>query len=58
MAKHKKQIDIKIVYVSNNLQLINKSKEHANYTDPYPNNTLSSEFHITEQIYWTNKPTR
>ena len=38
-----------------NLKPINKSKEHANYTDPYPNNTLSSEFDITEQIYQTNK---
>ena len=42
MANHRKRIDIKIVYVSDNLQLINTSKEHVNYTDPYPNKTLSS----------------
>ena len=54
MAKHRKRTDIKIVYVSDNLQLINTSKEHRNYKNPYPNNTLSSEFDITEQIYQTN----
>ena len=26
-----------------------------NYIRPYPNNTLSAEFDITEQIYLTNK---
>ena len=55
MAKHRRQTDIKIVYVSDNLHLINTSKEHKNYKNPYPNNTLSSEFDITEQIYQTNK---
>ena len=29
--------------------------EHKNYDKLYPNNTLSSEFDITEQIYRTNK---
>ena len=47
--------DIKIKYVSDNLELINRSKEHLNYINPYPNNTLSAEFDITEQIYLTNK---
>ena len=51
MAKHRKRTDIKIVYVSDNLHLINTSEEHKNYDKPYPNNTLSSEFDITEQIY-------
>ena len=55
MAKHRRRTDIKIVYVSDNLQLINTSKEHKNYNNPYANNTLSSEFDITEQIYRTNK---
>ena len=55
MAKHRKRTDIKIVYVSDNLQLINTSKEHGNYKNPYPNSTLSSEFDITEQIYRLNK---
>ena len=55
MAKHRKQTDIKIVYVSDNLHLINTRKEHKNYNNSYPNNTLSSEFDITEKIYRTNK---
>ena len=55
MAKHRRQTDIKMVYVSDNLHLINTSKEHKNYDKPYPNSTLSSEFDITEQIYQTNK---
>ena len=41
--------------LSDNLELINRSKEHLNYTSPYPNNTLSAEYDITEQIYLTNK---
>ena len=55
MAKHRKRTDIKMVYVSDNLHLINTSKEHNNYHKPYANNTLSSEFDITEKIYQTNK---
>ena len=55
MAKYSKRTNIKIVYVSDNLELINRNKEHLNYTDPYPNNTLAAEFDITEQIYLTNQ---
>ena len=55
MSKHRRRTDVKIVYVSDNLQLINTSKEHGNYKNSYPNNTLSSEFDITKQIYRTNK---
>ena len=56
MAKHRKRTDIKIKYVSDNLELINRNREHLNYTSPYPNNTtLSAEFDITEQNYLTNK---
>mmetsp|Transcript_17495 Transcript_17495/g.17631 ORF Transcript_17495/g.17631 Transcript_17495/m.17631 type:complete len:235 (+) Transcript_17495:1-705(+) len=55
MAKHRKRTDLKIKYVSDNLELINKSKEHLNYTNPYPNNKLSAEFDTTEQIYLTNE---
>ena len=49
------ETNIKIVYISDNLELINRNKEHLNYTDPYPNNTLAAEFDITEQIYLTNQ---
>ena len=55
MAKHRKLTNIKIICVSNNLELINRSKEHLNYINLYPNNTLSAEFDVTEQIYLTNK---
>ena len=55
MVKHKKRTNIKIKYVSDNLEPINRTKEHLNYNNPYPNNTLSAEFDITEQIYLTNE---
>ena len=55
MAKYSNRTNIKIVYVSDNLELIKRSKEHMNYKKTYPNDTLSSEFDITEQIYLTNQ---
>ena len=55
MVKYSKRTNIKIVYVSDNLELINRNKEHLDYKDPYPNDTLSAEFDITEQIYLTNQ---
>ena len=55
MAKYSNRTKIKIVYVSNNLELIKQKKEYLNYKNPYPNDTLSSEFDITEQIYLTNQ---
>ena len=41
--------------IFNNLELTNRSKEHLNYINLYPNTTLSAEYDITEQIYLTNK---
>ena len=55
LAKYSKRTIIKIVYVSDNLELINRNKKYLNCTDPYPNNTLAAEFDITEQIYLTNQ---
>ena len=55
MAKRRNCTDIKIAYISDNLELINRSKEHLDYISPYPNNTLSAEYDITKQIYLTNK---
>ena len=54
MAKYSNHTNIKIVYVSDNLELINRNKEHLNSKNPYPNDTLSAEFDILEQIYLTN----
>ena len=56
MAKHRKYTDIKIKYVSNNLEPFNRSKVHLNYNNPYPNDTLSTKYNFTEHIYLTNKP--
>ena len=50
MVKRRNCIDIKIKYVSNDLELISRSKEHLNYSNPYPNITLSAEYDITKQI--------
>ena len=50
MAKYSKRTNIKIVYVSDNLELIIRNKEHLDYKYPYPTDTLSAEFDITEQI--------
>lgn len=55
MTKHQERIKIKIKYVSDNLELINKNKEYLNYINPYPNSTLLAEYDITEQIYLTDK---
>ena len=55
MPKYRKRTDIKIKYVPDNLELINRIKEHLNYNNLYQNNMLSAEFDITEQIYLTNK---
>ena len=55
LAKYSKHTNIKIIYVSDNLELINRNKEHLNNTDPYPNNTLATDFDITEQIYLMNQ---
>ena len=54
MAKHRMGTNIKIISVLDNLELININKEHLNYISRYPNNTLATEFDITEQIYLTN----
>ena len=43
------------MYVSDNLEIINRNKEHLNYTDLYPNDTLAAEYDTTEQIYLTNQ---
>ena len=55
LAKYSNCTNIKIIYLSDNLELINRNKEHLKYTNPYPNNTLSPEFDITKHIYLTNQ---
>ena len=48
LEKYSKRNNIKIIYIYDKLELINRNREHLNYTDPYPNNTLAAEFDITE----------
>ena len=48
MTKYSNCTNIKIVYVSDNLELIKQNKEYLNYKNPYPNETLSAEFDISE----------
>ena len=48
MVKHRNCTNIKIKSVFDNLKLINKSKEHLNYNNQYPNTTFSAEYDITK----------
>ena len=50
LAKYSICTNIKIIYVSDNLELINRNKEHLNYTDPYPNNTGSQIQHYQTNL--------
>jgi hypothetical protein len=43
----------KIVFISDNAELIRRMNAHKNYQEPFPNETLRSEFDVTEQIYKT-----
>ena len=54
MAKHRNCTDIKIKFMTNNLELVNRSNEHLTYKYLYPNNTLKSEYNTTEQISLIN----
>jgi hypothetical protein len=42
---------MKIVFISDNSELIRRLKVHKQYNESYPNETLKSEFDVTEQIY-------
>jgi hypothetical protein len=54
LIKHYLEIEtMKIVFISDNSELIRRLKVHKHYDEPFPNETLKSEFDITEQIYRT-----
>ena len=42
-------------YVSNNLELVRRGREHQGYVDSYANTTLRAEYNLTEQIYVINQ---
>jgi hypothetical protein len=44
-----------VVCISDNAELIRQCQAHKHYRDPFPNETLRSEFDMTEQIYKTQK---
>jgi hypothetical protein len=46
---------MRIVFISDNSELIRRLKVHKHYDEPYPNETLKSEFDVTEQIYRTKE---
>ena len=54
-VKHRNCTNIKIKYLSDNLELINRSKEHLNYVNLYPHTMLLSEYDINKQTYLKNK---
>ena len=55
MAKHRNRTNIRIKYVFDNLELVNRSKQHLNYINPYSNTTLSAEYDITKKVYLMKK---
>jgi hypothetical protein len=54
LIKHYLKIEtMKIVFILDNSELIRRLKVHIQYDEPYPNETLKSEFGATEQIFRT-----
>jgi hypothetical protein len=47
--------EVKITCITDNAELIRRCKAHKHYEDPFPNETLTSEYNISEQIYNTKK---
>ena len=47
--------NLSLTCISDNQELINRMKEHKEYTFPFPNKTTKSKFDITEQIFRTTK---
>ncbi|OEU21556.1 hypothetical protein FRACYDRAFT_235180 [Fragilariopsis cylindrus CCMP1102] len=45
--------EFKVKCISDNAELIRRCKAHLHYKDSFPNETLRSEYDITEQIYTT-----
>jgi hypothetical protein len=42
---------MKVLLISDNSELIRRLKVNKHYDEPFPNETLKSEFDVTEQIY-------
>ena len=55
LSIHFEMESLYITFVSDNLELIKRSRNHLDNTNPYPNTILTSEYDLTEQIYLTHK---
>ena len=55
LTTHYEIESVDITFVSDSIELIQRSTSHLDYTNPYPNTTLTSEYDLTEQIYLTHK---
>ena len=53
LTKYLKMKSFNIVCIADNAELIRRCNAHKHYKEPYPNETLRSEFDVTEQIYMT-----
>jgi hypothetical protein len=54
LIKHYLKIEtMKIVFISDNCELTRRLKVHKHYDEPFPNETLNTDFDVTEQIYRT-----
>jgi len=51
ITKYLKIEPLTVVCISDNAELIRRCKAHQHYKDPFPNETMRSEFDVTEQIY-------
>jgi hypothetical protein len=53
LIKYLKMTSLNVVCIADNAELIRRCNAHKQYNEPYPNETLQSEFDVTEQIYKT-----
>lgn len=53
LTKYLKMNIFNVICIADNAELIRRCKAHKQYKEPYPNETLRSEFDVTEQIYMT-----
>jgi hypothetical protein len=53
LKKYLKMESFNIICIADNAELGRRCNAHKHYKEPYPNETLQSEFDVTEQIYNT-----
>ena len=55
IISHYLNTELNVLFISDNDELIKRCNAHKHYNDPFPNETLRSEFDVTEQIFSTIK---